>query len=150
MNAPKIVLHHPTDMLIDVANYKSLDYSIADERNTLPDVEGVALTFGPEIIIGECHIIGWIDRRYPYPPLYPSSPEEYSRIATVQYALSTNQICPKVMLRSKHTDKPFLFFHYPTIADLTLARKLRGESCPVTQAYVDSVFNFSSESGDAF
>lgn len=143
MSAPRISLYEPTDLILAVANIKCLDYSIESHRDILPDIPGPALTFGAEIAIGEHHVLGWMDRRHKFPPLYPHNPEEYGRVATVSYAVWNEHVEPLRIFTERDPDKLFLFFNYPSLADVQLALKLQHRTHPAVQRYVRNVFNFT-------
>lgn len=113
----------PTDLILAALRIKEQPFTIADHRDALPDIEGPALIFRDTVVIGEAAVLGWIDRRYPWPDLFPAEPELYAKASTLAHALEqTPDLAHSLWGALSHPKHLYLYLlgPTPTIADLAL------------------------------
>lgn len=141
--APRLTLNDPTELMLAVADYKGFEYETTETREIMPGVFGPSISFGPDIAVGESGAIGWMDRRHPYPPLFPSDINQYSRVTTLSYALDKKQIEAPRIFYARDESHPFLFGRHPTLADVLLALGLkRAPQQDDFDEFIQSVFDY--------
>lgn len=124
-NQPRndIVLSQPTPLIEAALKTKQQLYTISKTRDALPEVPGPALVFRDVVVIGEAAILGWIDRRYPLPSLFPADLATYAVAATLAHALEANPEQASDLYaatrKPEHTTA-FLQGTSPNIADIAL------------------------------
>ena len=121
-------IHHPTDLILGATKLKGLNYEIRSDRQSLPEISGPSLTYKDHVVVGEAAVLGWLDRRYPYPELFPSPLDSYAKAATLAHALLSNpQLAPTILQahQTGHHNRKYLFGQEPNIADLALWSALK-------------------------
>lgn len=92
---------------------------------------------------GEAAILGYIDRKYPFPPFFPQSPTEYARVQTLYDALRSKgagvEQLRDAMLDTVRFNCGFLHGETPRITDVYLVSILLDETCPELKRYVSRV-----------
>ncbi len=149
-NQPRneIVLNQPTPIVIAALKVKNQAWTVSEGREALPDIEGPALIFRDTVVLGEASILGWLDRRYPLPSLFPSDVDLYARVATLAHALELHpEQAPRLWEALQDADHKtdFLAGRHPTIADLALwaaLRKLDPEAADEFEERLFSVEDF--------
>jgi glutathione S-transferase len=141
--ATTVAFHNPTDIVLGAAKLKGLNYTVQYDRRTLPEVPGPSLTLKDHIVVGEAAILGWLDRRYPCPELFPSPLDLYSKAATLAHGLTTNPQLAKSILHA-HTNgaerRKYLFGPEPNIADLALWVALKQTQHPSALDWAEHLF----------
>lgn len=142
MKSPRLVVYQPTELILGVLKFKNIPYTLGGTREFLVEVEGPAISFGSDSVVGQTEVLGWLDRRYPFPTLFPQPHDEYSRAATVAYALDSGQVDPVFIYENRDPEREFLISRNPTIADVTLAVKLKPLGTRFNE-WATRVLNFS-------
>lgn len=142
-----ITLYQPTTLLLGAFRMKGVPFTVGDERPTLIDIPGPGLEYQDQTVVGEAAILGWLDRRYPHPELFPSPLEEYAKASTLAHALTTSpELCRSVYYshtsppidRAPH--RPFLLGQLPNIADLALWVGLNATRHPAAEDWGNHIF----------
>lgn len=138
-----ITLFAPTPLILGAFALKGITHDLGVVRNALPDVPGPSLEFQDTVVVGEAAILGWLDRRYPVPALFPLPLDLYSKAATLAHALGETPSLADTILKAHVKGPrrtPFLFGMQPTIADLALWRGLKDENHPHADAWAAHLF----------
>jgi glutathione S-transferase len=144
-NQPRngITLSHPTPIIVAALRAKNQTWDTNDKRSALKEITGPALVFRDTIVIGEASILGWIDRRYPLPSLFPSELDLYAKASTIAYALEqAPEQAPTLWAAMKHKTHltAFLLGNMPTIADLALWGALQKTDADAADAFEARLF----------
>jgi glutathione S-transferase len=123
----QIILYQPTPLIELAFQFKQIPYTPSTEpRTRLLELDGPALEFQTTFVVSEPAILGWLDKRYPYPELFPNDPATYARACTLTYAMEQNPTTAGLLWETHETrTTPFLIGDDPCIADLALLAKLQ-------------------------
>jgi glutathione S-transferase len=123
----QIILYQPTPLIELAFQFKQIPYTPSPEpRTRLLELDGPALEFQTTFVVSEPAILGWLDKRYPYPELFPNDPVVYARACTLAYAMEQDAATAGLLWETHETrTTPFLTGEDPCIADLVLLAKLR-------------------------
>jgi len=122
----QIILYQPTPLIELAFQFKQIPYTPSPEpRTRLLELDGPALEFQTTFVVSEPAILGWLDKRYPYPELFPNDPATYGRACTLAYAMGQDPVAAE-MLWETYESRTTLFLtgDEPSIADLVLLVKL--------------------------
>ena len=147
----KIILYEPSRLIISAFQFKGHPFEVGERRQVLREVSGPALTHGVDIVIGEAAILGWLERRYPCPNLFPQELSAYSRAATMAHALCLHpETAPNVWIAIQCSPSPYLFGDVPNFADLALYTTMlsHGESSHEFCTWADGLFTFHNRGNE--
>ena len=134
-----ITLYDPTPLIRLALDFKHVDVDLhisKKPREILADIKGPALTHNNHVLIGEPSVLGWIDRRFPAPTIFPHDLEVYTKAATLAHAIMTDQAAANELWKAfKNGTSPFLTGPVPNIADLALITHL--DQLPASNAARD-------------
>ena len=139
----EIVLTHPTPIIEAALKTKQQPFTVQSERRALRDIPGPSLTFRETIVIGEAAILGWIDRRYPLPSLFPADIDSYAKAATLAHALENDPSQARGLfdlITSPQHIHNFLLGASPTIADLALQLALEKVDPDAAEQFGDALY----------
>jgi glutathione S-transferase len=144
-----IELFEPTPLVRAAMYFKQLTWIDGGQRKTLLEIPGPALSCDLHTVVGEASILGWLDRRYPYPEMFPASLEHYARASTLAHALTTQLTTAKMLWTAmQYRPHSFLTGPSPNIADLALVVALQHDELHLNEqqtAYIKRVFDFAAD-----
>jgi len=121
-----LLLFEPTSIIISAIEMKNAIYEIADyPRKTLLEVPGPALRHEHLTIVGEDTILHWLDRRFPWPILFPSQEEAYAKAGTLITALKHNpKLAIPIWEAHSQERQPHILGNNPSLVDLYLLQAM--------------------------
>jgi glutathione S-transferase len=121
-SALTITLTEPTPLIQLALQLKQQTYVVSHEpRTALKEIPGPALIQNGTIVVGEQAILGWLDRRYPVPMLFPIHSDTYAKACTLANAFTSSpELAREIWEVKRKEPAAFLLGDLPTIADLCL------------------------------
>lgn len=125
-NPTDIKLFEPTNLILMAFAIKKVKRKIDQNKQRIVKIKGPTLVFQDQLVVGENAVIGWLDRRHPFPPLLPHDPYEYGKIASFIHALETSpENCNDLWDVLKVSKQEFIGGKDPNLADLHLLISMR-------------------------
>lgn len=143
MTSRTITLYNPTPLIDLAVQFKNMSHPVQLEetRNLMPEVPGPALQFDTHVAVGEAAVLGWLERRFPAPVIFPQDIELYARASTLAHAILSNPDCITPLWDAlKSRPHPFLTGNAPNLADLAMCVVIRDN--PEYRKYFERVMQF--------